>query len=107
MFFDSSKRQTCEVQPNLTNTPLHALTTLNDVTFVEAARVMAQRMIETTRHRPRQIVDAFYTLTSRKPEPNELTLLESRLAPTREQFGESRDDAEALLAVGSSTRRND
>ena len=36
MFFDSSKRQTCEVQPNLTNTPLHALTTLNDVTFVEA-----------------------------------------------------------------------
>ncbi|MEZ6135782.1 MAG: PSD1 and planctomycete cytochrome C domain-containing protein [Pirellulaceae bacterium] len=41
VFFDAAKRQTCEVQPNLTNTPLHALTTLNDVTFVEAARVMA------------------------------------------------------------------
>ncbi|MFG0262212.1 MAG: PSD1 and planctomycete cytochrome C domain-containing protein, partial [Novipirellula sp. JB048] len=36
---DAAKRQTCEVTTSLTNTPLHALTTLNDVTYIEAARV--------------------------------------------------------------------
>ncbi|MEM9660172.1 MAG: DUF1553 domain-containing protein, partial [Planctomycetota bacterium] len=38
MFFDAGKRQTCEVKPTRTNTPLHALTTLNEPGFVEAAR---------------------------------------------------------------------
>ena len=36
MLFDSATRQTCEVKPRRTNTPLHALATLNDVTYVEA-----------------------------------------------------------------------
>ncbi|XZE52010.1 PSD1 and planctomycete cytochrome C domain-containing protein [Planctomycetaceae bacterium SH139] len=43
MFFDAAKRQVCEVKPLRTNTPLHALTTLNDVTYVEAARALACR----------------------------------------------------------------
>ena len=45
IFFDTAKRQTCEVRKILTNTPLHALATLNDITYVEAARVLAQRGI--------------------------------------------------------------
>ena len=40
MFFDEAKRQTCEVRRARTNTPLHALITLNDVAYVEAARAM-------------------------------------------------------------------
>lgn len=104
VLFDSSKRQTCEVKPNLTNTPLHALTTLNDVTFVEAARVMAERLIQQHEADRDQIVDAFKTLTSRPPEPNELKLLETRLASTREQFRAAPGDAKALLAVGESPR---
>ncbi len=104
VFFDSSKRQTCEVQPNLTNTPLHALTTLNDATYVEAARVMAERMIRTHDSGHDQIVETFVTLTSRQPEPNELQLLEKRLASTRAQFKAAPDDAKALLAVGEAPR---
>ena len=53
MFFDGSKRQTCDVKPTRTNTPLHALTTLNDVTYVEAARVMAQRVMKEGRQHTR------------------------------------------------------
>src|SRR5262249_32473406 len=45
LFFDTAARQTCTVKQTRTNTPLHALTTLNDVTFVEAARVMAERVL--------------------------------------------------------------
>ncbi len=44
-FFDNSGRQICQVRPLRTNTPLHALYTLNGVTFVEAARVLAERAL--------------------------------------------------------------
>ena len=46
MFFDSASRQTCTVKVGRTNTPLQALQTLNDVTYVEAARVLAQRLLK-------------------------------------------------------------
>jgi hypothetical protein len=41
VFFDVARRQVCEVKPLRTNTPMHALTTLNDVTYVEAAAGLA------------------------------------------------------------------
>ncbi len=45
MFFDSATRQICTVKVLRTNTPLHALLTLNDTTFVEAARALAERVL--------------------------------------------------------------
>ncbi len=47
MFFDNASRQTCYIRAIRTNTPLHALTTLNDTTYVEAARAMAERALKT------------------------------------------------------------
>ena len=44
--FDASSRQTCRVRPSTTSTPLHALTTLNDPTWVEAARALAERSMK-------------------------------------------------------------
>ncbi len=41
MFFDNAKREVCTVNPSRTNTPLHALATLNDTTNNEAARLLA------------------------------------------------------------------
>ena len=45
VFFDSAPRQVCAVKLPRTNTPLHALTTLNDITYVEAARALATRLL--------------------------------------------------------------
>ncbi|MDB6152688.1 MAG: hypothetical protein JWL90_1141, partial [Chthoniobacteraceae bacterium] len=46
LFFDVSSRQNCAVKTGRTNTPLHALVTLNDVTYVEASRALAERMLK-------------------------------------------------------------
>ncbi|WP_153558504.1 PSD1 and planctomycete cytochrome C domain-containing protein [Roseimaritima sediminicola] len=43
--FDSAQRRVCEVGVRRTNTPLHALTLMNDVTFLEASRVLADQMV--------------------------------------------------------------
>ena len=49
--FDASNRQTCRVRSATTSTPLHALTTLNDPTWVEAARALAERSMKASQGR--------------------------------------------------------
>ena len=105
MFFDSAKRQTCEVKPTRTNTPLHALTTLNETTFVEASRALAQRVLkskETTL--AGRLTLAFRYITARPPQSAELELLTRRWQLSRQEFAEKPEQAKALLSVGASPR---
>jgi hypothetical protein len=104
MFFDAARRQTCEVKQNLTNTPLHALTTLNDITYVEAARVLAERMIQQASSAQARIAGAFETLTARQPDAAETQLLARRLAGYIDQFKHDPAAAARLLAVGEAPR---
>ena len=105
MFFDGSKRQTCEVKQTLTNTPLHALTTLNEITFVEAARNLAGRVVreggQTTDER---IEYAFELVTSRKPTEQERGQLIDRWARWKATYARDLEEAERLLSVGESAR---
>ena len=105
MFFDESKRQTCQIRPSRTNTPLHALITLNDIAYVEAARVMAQRVLTKGggEHRAR-LIYAFRLATAREPSPAELKLLHDRLLKLRVKYGEDNPAALSLLSVGDSKR---
>src|SRR5262245_27709346 len=61
-FFDTTARQTCTVKPTRTNSPLHALTTLNDVTYVEAARALAQRVLTSGGSSPEERIDSAFRL---------------------------------------------
>lgn len=126
MLFDNATRQTCTVSPFLTNTPLHALTTLNDTTYVEAARGMSQRVLT---HRAGWLarsadgaasaaIDAdaskaadraalawgFRLATSRQPSDAEVDILLGRLAILREQYAGAAEAANAFLAIGESSR---
>lgn len=105
MLFDNAARQTCVVKASRTNTPLHALVTLNDTTFVEAARALAQRvLLESRGDEAAGLKHAFRQVTCRVPSSEETKLMSSRLAQLREQQAADRASALKLLAVGESKR---
>lgn len=101
MLFDNAPRQVCSVKPLLTNAPQHALTTLNEIAYVEAARVMAERVLAQTRQEGDPIDDAFRLATARYPKPEEKRILQERLEQFRRAFEEDPLAASALLSVGA------
>jgi hypothetical protein len=72
--FDAGSRSFCMVRRQKTNTPLQVLVTLNDPTFVEVSKVMAEKMAEYTNEK-KAISDSFRKLTARKPSEKEMDLL--------------------------------
>ena len=103
MFFDVANRQTCAVKVGRTNTPLHALITLNDITFVEAARALGQRaMLSSAADDSSRIAEIFRRCTARQPGVAEADLLLRRLQTLRQSFAQDADAAQKLLAVGES-----
>jgi hypothetical protein len=104
MFFDAASRQTCEVDMKRTNTPLHALTTLNDITFVEASRILAERVMQAHPDDETRVETAFRRATARYPRAEEKDILARRLERLRGQYSGDRDGALKLLGVGEFPR---
>jgi hypothetical protein len=103
VFFDVASRQSCQVKVAQTNTPLHALVTLNDVTYVESARGLAERVLSDPASSDSQRIEmAFRACTLRTPTPGELEILLRRLSVLREDYGRDGDAARALITVGDS-----
>jgi hypothetical protein len=103
--FDTAARQTCVVKPTRTNSPLHALTTLDDVTYVEAARALAQRVLAGAGPSPEERIDlAFRLVLARRPSSEERQVLLAALARVRRQFPADPAAAKKLLATGESKR---
>jgi uncharacterized protein DUF1549/uncharacterized protein DUF1553/cytochrome c len=76
MTFDATSREYCAVRRVRTNTPLQALTTLNDEAAMEAARALAKRMIEEGGGDPRtRIVYGFRVCLTRTPNEKEVERL--------------------------------
>ena len=105
MLFDNAARQTCVIKATRTNTPLHALVTLNDTTYVEAARTLAQRVLLSNRGNEQAALEqAFRLVTCRLPTAEEEALLKAQLGKLRAQQAVDRAAANKLLAVGESKR---
>jgi hypothetical protein len=103
MFFDVANRQNCSVKVGITNTPLHALITLNDTTFVEAARALGQRtLLSQEADDAARIAAMFRRCTARRPRPDEAALLLRRLQSLRQTYAQDAASAAKLLAVGES-----
>ena len=102
---DNAAREVCTVKPFRTNTPLHALTTLNDVTFVEAARVLAERILTTgPQDDDSRLARAFNTVLARNASEKEAAVFKTSLARTLSAFQSQPDDAKKLLRNGEAKR---
>lgn len=105
MIFDSPSREKCVIQRQRTNTPLQALVTLNDPQFLEAGRVLAQRLIQSVKAGASERIDLCYLLaTSRPATPREIEILTGLLEENLERFRENAEAAKEFLAVGESPR---
>ena len=101
MTFNAAPREICIVRHGLTTTPLQALTLMNNITFVEAARFLAERMLTEGGATPNErIAFAFRLVTSRQPTPQEVAELRQTLETFQSDFARDPTTAEKLLTVG-------
>lgn len=102
--FDTSNRQTCRVRQSTTSTPLHALTMLNDPTWVEASRHLAQQSLKTPLDLEGKLSQAFSRVLCRNAQKSELTVLKKSYEKQLAIFRADEAGAKALLAMGESKR---
>jgi hypothetical protein len=99
--FDAPSRETCTVRGSRTNTPLQALTLLNDVTYVEAARVLAQRAIAEGGTAPGDRLTLAYRLaTARRPTAEETQVLLAGYGKHLAHYRAHLDEARSLVQAG-------
>ncbi len=102
--FDMAKREVCVARRQQTNTPLQALTLMNEAKFVEFSRTIAQNALKAYPGDPEARTDAvFRRLTSRKPTAAERPILrrlldEQRLAANGDEMQATAALANALLS---------
>jgi len=103
MTFDSAGRETCVVRETRTDTPLQALTLMNDVTYLEAARVMAQRMMIEGGATPAARIDfGFRLATARPPSEARRNLLLGSFQHYLDDFQTHPETARKLVRAGES-----
>ena len=102
--FDTANRQTCRVRQNPTSTPLHALTTLNDPTWVEAARVLAEHAIKSDAVLDQQLAYAARRVLSRTITDSELSSLRRAFEKQHAMFSADAAAAKQFLSAGEAPR---
>lgn len=98
--FDAPDREFCLIRRARTNTPLQALVLLNDPTFVEAARVLAERVLTEAKTDDERIALAFQVCLSRLPTTEEHRVLLETLHSASDRYRKDRSAADKLLSVG-------
>ncbi|MDA1232833.1 MAG: DUF1549 and DUF1553 domain-containing protein, partial [Planctomycetota bacterium] len=102
--FDTANRQTCRVRQSPTSTPLHALTTLNDPTWVEAARVLAEHAMKSDPELDAQLTYAARRVLSRSVSVSELNSLRRTFQKQHVIFSANVEAARVLLTAGEAAR---
>ena len=127
--FNAAARDVCSVRTETTNTPLQALSLMNNVVFIEVARVLAERtVLADFRHVPNQkrgpakqktsgslddswvrriIASMFSRVCGRPLSENELVVLVDAYRKFHEEYKHDVNAATRLLSVGESPRSNE
>jgi hypothetical protein len=103
--FDAPDRETCTVSRERTNTPLQALVLMNDPTYVEASRILAEKVVVLGGTTPvERIRYAFRLATARVPSAKEETMLLQLLEKQQERYKSQPEEAVKLLSNGEFKR---
>ena len=103
--FNAAEREVCLVRKGRTNTPLQALTLMNNVAFVEAARFLAERIMrEADSDSASQIRHGFRIVTGRLPRASETELLAQANDQFLGYFAKNPMEASKLLTIGEASR---
>jgi hypothetical protein len=106
--FDAATRETCIVRESRTNTPLQALTLMNEVSYVEAARKLAERMMkEGGATEGERIQYGFRLVMARVPSVAERGTMQTALERFLAYYRTHGKDAAAYTSQGASPRNND
>jgi len=98
---DAPSREACVVRRERTNTPLQALLLMNEVQYVEASRVLAEKTLKQGGQSPDERLQyLFKTATSRPAEPSELAELKTLLQDHVTRYAQDAKAAQALIGVG-------
>jgi hypothetical protein len=97
--FDAPSREFCTPRRLRSNTPLQALMTLNDATFVECSKALAKKLLDSNDKLDSQLRYGFITATAREPSKSELTALTNLYKNCRQQQTNELDSMTAVASV--------
>src|SRR5690606_16099079 len=100
--FDATSREVCTARRENTQTPLQSLVLLNETGFVEAARVLAAKIITRETGVGERVTEAYRILTGRNPDDTERAILIDAFNEQRDHFTQYPDNAKAYTAIGES-----
>lgn len=101
---DAPSRQECIVVRDRSNTPLQAFVLLNDPTFVEAARVLAEKLLQQKLEHDDRLTLLFRKATCRVPDATEMGILRTRWQSLNERFRKEPEAAGRFVSVGQYPR---
>lgn len=99
--FDAPNREVCVARRSRTNTPLQSLVLMNDPTYVEAARVLAETVISEHDTDELRIHAVYKRAVSRPARADEVALLLELLSSARDRFAKEPEAAQKLTQVGT------
>jgi hypothetical protein len=99
---NAPNRETCAVRRERTNTPIQALLTLNDVQFVEAARVLAENAMKSGKGDDARINYLASRFLARSFRPQELAIVKGSLTDLRSTYKAKPEEAKKLISFGES-----
>jgi hypothetical protein len=100
--FDAPNRESYCLQRERSNTPLQALTLMNDVQFFEASRAFAQRVLTAEADPEKRLTTLFRMATSRLPEVSEIAILQQALTKHLASFRAQPEEAQKAISYGES-----
>jgi hypothetical protein len=102
--FDAPEREVCTARRSRTNTPLQALVLMNDPTYLEAARKLAERVMNSGTSPETRVSYAFRLALSRQPTDAESQLIIKLYQQRLNKYQQQPAAAKGLLSAGESPR---